>query len=132
VPLAGLILNPEMLPPTCCSEPLLATNTNDCTAADAELPDPEPFPDDPLPADDPLPVDPPVPPVDPELPDEPPGVELLPAGGVEAVVGGLVIVEFELLELAPHEQIKAHRNVLMVRAASRMGLSPESKSRFVV
>ena len=107
----------------------MATNTKDCTAADAELPDPEPSPDDPLPAD------PPVPPVDPELPDDPPGAELpepLPEGGIEVVVGGLVIVEFELFELLPHEQIRAHRNVLMVRAASRMGLSPESKSRFVV
>jgi hypothetical protein len=119
VPVAGLILNPEMLPPTCCSEPLLATNTKDCTAAGAEFPDPEPLPEDPLP------VDPPVLPVEPELPDEPPGAELpalLPAGGVEAVLGALLIVEFELFELAPHEQMRAHRkNVLMVRAARCMG-----------
>jgi hypothetical protein len=135
VPVAGLILNPEMLPPTCCSEPLLATNTKDCTAAGAELPDPEPLPEDPLPADDPLPVDPPVLPVEPELPDEPPGAELpvlLPGGGVEAMVGGLLIVDVELFELAPHEQMRAHRSdVLMVRAARCMG-SPRNPKKVVV
>jgi hypothetical protein len=103
----------------------LATNTNDCTAADGELPDPEPLPDDPLAGD------PPVPPVDPELPDEPLGAELpalLPAGGAEAFAGGLFIAEFELFEVVPHEQIRAQRtNVVMVTAASRMVCSPGPK-----
>ena len=33
IPLAGFTLNAEILPPTCCSEPLLATYTNDDVAA---------------------------------------------------------------------------------------------------